>query len=105
MLKNQLSPAQQHLIELMQRINFGRIDGLSVRQGDPVLQPPPKTIRVIKIGAESGPRPESNKADFKLKSHAHTLFAQLASMGDGAICSIEVQYGLPFLITIEEVQG
>jgi hypothetical protein len=30
-----LSPSQQELLTEMQRINYGRIEGLSVRRGEP----------------------------------------------------------------------
>jgi len=33
----------------MQRINFGRILNLSVRRGQPVLDPPPRIIREMKL--------------------------------------------------------
>lgn len=39
--KASLTPARRRLLELMQEINFGRIEGLAVRGGEPVLDPPP----------------------------------------------------------------
>lgn len=101
--KQNLSVARQQLIELMQRINYGRIEGLPVRRGEPVLDPPPRIIREIKFSGENGPRPESAKADFALKAQVRDLFAQLEALGDGVIPCIEIQRGLPFRMTVEEV--
>jgi len=39
--KSDLSRPRAALIELMQRINFGTIELLPIRHGEPVLDPPP----------------------------------------------------------------
>jgi len=87
----------------MQRINFGRIEGLSVRRGQPVLDPPPRVVREIKFGGENGPRPEATKQDFELKALVRDLFAHLEAMGNGVVRCIEIKHGLPFRMTVEEV--
>lgn len=101
--KSSLSPSQQKLLTEMQRINYGRIEGLPVRRGEPVMDPLPCIIREIKFSGENGPRPESAKADFALKVQVRELFAQLEALGDGVIPCIEIQRGLPFRMTVEEV--
>ena len=101
--KSSLSPSQQKLLTEMQRINFGRIEGLLVRRGEPVMDPPPRIIREIKFGGENGPRAESAKADFALKAQVRDLLAQLEALGDGVVPCIEIQRGLPFRMTVEEV--
>lgn len=103
MQKRQLSPPFQRLIEECQRINFGRIENLHVRSGQPSFEPPPRIIREIKFGGENGPRPEVAKDDFALKAPVRDLLAQLEALGDGVISCIEVQRGLPFRMTVEEV--
>ena len=100
--KYSLSKAQIRLVELMQRINYGSIFDLSVRRGEPVMDPSPRIVREIKLGGENGPRPESDKADFTLKAQVCELFAQLEALGDGVILRIEIQRGLPFRMTVEE---
>jgi hypothetical protein len=102
-LKSSLTPSQQKLLTEMQRINYGRIEGLVVRAGQPVLDPRPRIIREIKFGGENGPRAESAKADFALKAQVRDLLAQLEALGDGVIPCIEIQRGLPFRMTLEEV--
>ena len=101
--KSSLTPSQQKLLTEMQRINYGRIEGLSVRRGEPVMDPPPRIIREIKFGGENGPRAEVGKPDFTLKAQVRDLFAQLEALGDGVIPCIEIQRGLPFRMTVEEV--
>ena len=59
--KADLSPARARLVVLMQGINFGYIEGLIVRAGAPVLNPPPRVVREVKFGGENGPRPEAGK--------------------------------------------
>ena len=56
--KSSLSDSHRRLVELMQRLNFGRIQNLVVRDGEPVFDPAPKVIQKVKIGGENGPRPE-----------------------------------------------
>ncbi|OPZ50261.1 MAG: hypothetical protein BWY92_00967 [Firmicutes bacterium ADurb.BinA052] len=100
--KSDLTPLKARLIELMQRINHGRIEGLHILDGEPQFDPPPRVIRQVKLDREEGPRPESGKADFALKADVVRLFAQLDAIGDGVVISIEVLHGLPFRMTFEE---
>ena len=103
--KQNLSVARQQLVGLMQRINFGRVFDLEVRDGQPVMDPLPRVVREIKFGGDNGPRPEAAKADFTLKAQVRDLFAELEALGDGVIPCIEIQRGLPFRMTVEEVCG
>jgi hypothetical protein len=43
----------------MQRLNFGRIENLHVRGGEPVFDPAPRVSKKLKIGGENDPRPEA----------------------------------------------
>ena len=101
--KQSLTESQAKLVERMQRIHFGRIKGLVVSNGEPVLAPPTFCEKDIKPGADNSPRPEAAKADFTLKAEVIVLFAQMEAMGNGTIECIEIKYGLPFKITIKEV--
>lgn len=103
--KSDLTPARQGLLELMQRANYGSIEGLPVRRGEPVMNPRPRVIREHRFARENGPRPEVAKADFTLKAEVIDLFAQLEAMGDGVITRIEIQRGLPFRMIVEEANA
>jgi len=100
--KCSLSSARKRLLELMQKVNFGRIQGLTVRNGEPVFDMPPRVVRMVKFAGENGPRPEAAHVDFVLKKEVDDLFAHLNSLDNGVIRSIEVKHGLPFSMEIEE---
>ena len=91
-----LSSERQHFIRDMQRINFGRIDGLAVRNGEPVLDPSPRKQVEIKFGGENGPRPELRVSNFALKQQVIELFELFDNIGDGTIDMLEIKHGLPF---------
>ena len=100
--KADLPPAGARLVELMQGINFGRIDGLIVRGGQPILDPPSEIVRQVKFGGENGPRPETAIEDFLLKSQVVECFDQLRRLGDGVVESLEIKNGLPFRMTVRD---
>jgi hypothetical protein len=100
--KSSLTVPRRRLLEAMQRLNFGRIEGLEIRNGDPVFQPAPRIIQDIKIGGENGPRPELTIDDFALKSAVIELFDHLSRIGDGTLESLEVKYGMPFKLVVEQ---
>jgi hypothetical protein len=100
--KASLSAPRRRLLEAMQRLNFGRIEGLEIRSGEPVFQPAPRIIQDIKIGGENGPRPELTIEDFALKSSVIELFDHLSRIGDGTLESVEVKYGMPFKLVVEQ---
>ena len=100
--KAALSAPRRRLLESMQRLNFGRIEGLEIRNGEPVFQPAPRLIQDIKIGGENGPRAELTVEDFALKGAVIEFFDHLSRIGDGTLDSIEIKYGMPFKLVIEQ---
>ncbi len=102
-LHSSLSPERQRLIRDMQRINFGRLDGLVIRNREPVIDPMPRRQVEIKFGAENGPRPEVRASDFALKQQVIELFAFFDAIGDGTIGTLEIKHGLPFRMLFTEV--
>src|ERR1035438_788697 len=89
--KSSLSESEQWLVELMQTLNFGRIEALLVRAGRPVSNPAPQIIQKLKIGGENGPRPERAHDDFLLKRQTIEMLEALRKLGDGKVLAIEVQ--------------
>ena len=94
--KTTLSPARRDLLILLQTLNFGRVEGLEVRGGEPVLDPPPRVIKEYKFAAENGPRPEAARPDCALKAQHLDLLKLLDDVGDGTIGVLTVKHGLPF---------
>jgi hypothetical protein len=106
-MKNGLAKAalpepRQRLLELMQTINFGRIEDLAVRGGNPVFDPPPRVVREIKIGGDNGPRAERDAANFLLKDQVVELLHHLDHLRDGTVAVLEVKHGLPFRLLVAE---
>lgn len=100
--KADLTPAGARLVKLMQGINFGCIEMLVVRDGEPVLNPPPRVIREVKFGGDNGRRLEASLSGFVLKKDVVELLSQITNLGNATIRSIEIKHGLPFKMTIEE---
>ena len=101
-LKSDLTPARKRLIELAQRVNFGRIENLCVREGEPVFDPPPRVIRSVKLGGDNGLRREASKEDFSIKAKVIELFDILDQIGNGVIERIDIAEGLPCSMTYQE---
>ena len=99
--KAALSLPRKRLLEAMQRLNFGSIEDLEVRGGEPVFsQAAPRITQDIKIGAANGPRLEAEKDNFLLKTAIIELFAHLNRIDHGSVAKIEVRHGLPFRLVV-----
>lgn len=102
--KSSLTPAQTRFIELMQRLNFGRIENIHIVDGEPQSDPPPRVFRDVKLGGvKNGPRPELDIGDFELKAEVINLIDHIQDIGEGVIERLEVQHGLPFRMTFEDL--
>ena len=97
-----LTPQRRQLVKLMQTLCFGRIEGFAIRDGEPVLTPPPRVIREVKFGSEPGPRPDSRDPEFVLKAQVTEFFDQMDRFRDGVLETVEVKHGLPFRAVFEE---
>ena len=103
--------ARQKLVELMQSINFGRIEHLSIRAGEPVLKGDAATriFRELKFGGDNGPRADhADDADFALKAQVVELFRQfdgtlalLVTFTDARVEVLVIKHGLPFTMHVE----
>jgi hypothetical protein len=99
--KSALKPGSARLIELLQELNFGRIEALTIRGGQPAFDPPPRVIQKLKMGGDNASRPEMGYADFRLKDGVIELLELIARLQDGEIRSIEVRCGLPVSAEVE----
>ena len=100
--ESSLPPSCQRLVELMRRLHFGRIEGLRVRDGQPVLDPPPRIVREFKFGSEDLPRPGGGHGESLLKMQMRDFFVRLTQLGDAVVLTLEVKHGLPFRMTVED---
>ena len=94
--KRHLSPARRHLLTLLQELNFGRIELLEVRDGEPVLDPMPRVVREFKFAGENSPRPEAKAGDLLLKDQHIDLMQLLDEIGTGTIATLVCKHGAPF---------
>jgi hypothetical protein len=97
-----LSPARKRLHALVTGIGFGRIENLPIRNREPVLDPPPRILRTIKLDAPPRTESDPDKMSRSLKRQFVEMFLQVDRLSDGTVLSIEIQNGLPVKMTVEE---
>jgi hypothetical protein len=101
--KLSLSPARRWLVELMQDLNFGRLEKLHVRDGEPVLDPTPLVRREIVFGKNNTPNSARDKDDFALKEQLIELFDLFDQQGSVTVESLVIQHGLPVRMTVADL--
>ena len=99
-MKGALSAARQQLVELMQDVNYGRIEGLEVKDGEPVLEPRPRVLRVILLGKENRPHAGRASADFALKEKVTELLEVFDRERSFTIRELVIDNGLPVRMTV-----
>jgi hypothetical protein len=96
---SELSPSGKLLVSTMRRIQFGRFEGLRICNGEPVWDPPPRLVRVAKIG--SGEEPEiAEPEDWVLKAAVRDLFKEFWQVQNGVIDRVVFHRGLPCLVEV-----
>lgn len=98
---SQLSAPRQALVRLLQSVNFGHIDALEVRGGEPTFNPAPTVIVEVKLDAPNEPRPEAKYADFELRAELVLLMEQFDLLHNGCVDRIDVRFGVPRRVLIE----
>lgn len=86
----------------MQEVNFGRIAGLCVRDGEPVLEQAPKVLRDIVFGKTNAPNPARDRDDFALKEQLVELFDLFDRERSITVETLVVQNGLPVRMTVAD---
>jgi hypothetical protein len=93
--KEALSPARRRLVELMQEINYGRIEELQIQDGEPVFNPPPIVLRQFLFGKENGPNANRGVDSFALKKKVAELFEMFDREPSLSIQELIIDNGLP----------
>lgn len=99
--KSVLSESEQQFVELLQDLDFGRVEELFIRDGKPVLQPPPRAVATLKMQPDRRSRDEARPRDFSLKQSVVLLLLLIRQIGDGKILRIEVRHGLPVTVDVD----
>ena len=97
-----LTPARKRLVELMQEINYGRIEGLSVQDGEPVFDPPPTVLRLFLFGKDNGPNESRGSDGFSLKKKVVELFEVFDRERFLSIQELMIDNGLPVRMTVAD---
>ncbi|MBC7835956.1 MAG: hypothetical protein H7Y88_12785 [Phycisphaerales bacterium] len=96
------SESRMRLVSTMQELNFGSIEGLHVRDGEPVFDPPPRTIKEFHFGGgDNRPRPELGRPLGQPKDEHLRLFQMLDESRSGVIARLIVRAGLPIKADFE----
>lgn len=101
-MKSDLSDPRAKLIEMMQHVNFGRIEDLTIRSGEPIFDPRPHIIFAFKRKGDNQSRPECDLADFHLRDEVKWIFDLCDALQNATVHCIEVRSGLPVLMHAEE---
>jgi hypothetical protein len=91
----QLSPARQALVCLLREVGFGRLEGLLVHAGEPVLSPSPRVVRTIGFGASENARATPSVAELAQRPAIRKLLCLLSRMQSGCIARLEIRNSLP----------
>ena len=103
-----LVPSERLFVNMLQRLWFGRIEGLQIRQGEVVLDPWPTTVRDVKFGSEEASTRADLPQEFELKRQVAELFEYVRGVTAGEIRVLEIRHGLPFAMQLEhrpEISG
>jgi hypothetical protein len=99
--RSDLFESDRMLVELMEDLNFGRIEGLKLRDGRPVLQPLPRVIAAVRMTSEDRNSDSKPRSGSDLRQSVSDLIALIRRIGDGEVFLIEVRHGLPFSVEVE----
>src|SRR5579864_9212503 len=75
-----LTPAELLLLRLMSIHQFGRIENVSVHDGQPFLDQGVKVVRVARLGGECGVTRSPLTDEFELKQAVRDLFAEMSRL-------------------------
>ena len=92
-----LSEAAKALVSTMDTVQFGRFEGLRICNGDVVFDPPPRLVRVTRIGSAKD-APAADSSDWLLNEPIVTLLQEFAALGNGTVERLEFRHGLPVLL-------
>ena len=98
---SQLSPARQALVRALQTVNFGELQNIQVRNGEPMFGDAAVTVFDTKLDKDEGPRAEIGLPDFLLNAEASHLIARLDEFKNGTIQRLEVRAGIPRRLVFE----
>ena len=91
----EISEQRRAFIRQCQRIGFGKIVDLAVRDSDPVFVQQTQVLFDVKLDSDQNPRAEQDLKDFLLSAESLRFFSKLDAIRNGAIELVEVRAGIP----------
>lgn len=95
-----LTPGQRRTQEIIEKLGFGVIAGLTIHAGQPCFSKPHRILQQVRIGSELRHHPDRKSADFTLTKEFDSLFDQLSQLRDGVV-DIEIRHSRPFRLVQE----
>lgn len=102
MRRQELSRDRRRLLDLMRNMGYGRIENLTIRAGEPVIDASIKLVHEKLLGRKANGRASPPQGDFELKVQQIEVFECFDQLQDGYIPVLKVQDGLPFQLQMEE---
>src|SRR5260370_39333230 len=82
-----LSAQQRSLLEMMREHQYGRVENMPVRAGQPIFDRNVKIVRVAHLGGESGGTKVPSTDEFELKQADCDLLDELVRVVNGKVAS------------------
>lgn len=98
-----LSAPWQELTKVMQKMNFGVIEGLWLENCQPRITAETRLVTEFRMGGDNKPRNEATLMDYRLSQPILDLWETLTARKEGIIRRLVVKHGLPFSLEIEGV--
>lgn len=90
-----LSVPRQAFLRRCQRIGFGRIESLEVRDSEPVFGSQTQAFIDLKLDRDEHSRLEQDLGDFVVRVEIQRLFSKLDAIRNGVVEHLEVRAGIP----------
>ncbi|MGA7414146.1 MAG: hypothetical protein WBW33_26980 [Bryobacteraceae bacterium] len=99
MTKASLNPDQLRMVEIIEALGFGAIEGLLIRDGLPCYELEHCVVQAIKLDSARELQPDPQKADLTLKIEFERLFSQLSLLREGLV-DIDVRHRVPLRLVV-----
>ena len=103
--KRSLTPQERQLVEEMQRVRYGCIEHIFIRDGLPEFDDATISLPDFRIRGTSGPHPALELDDMVLKNEVVVLLNQFRDIEHGIVRSLKVVDELPVGFTLEQRPG
>jgi hypothetical protein len=97
-----LRASERAFLAAILELHFGRFEFVRIADGEVVLEPRPTTIRAVRFGSEEPAESHAPSDEFQLKRQVIKFIEFVRAVGAGEIRCLEVRYGLPVSMEVED---